>query len=235
MFRTIRSLLVVLTFSVVASASTITYSTFTGAVDNVGDPVSASATIVTNNGSITVTLNNLQTSIFNAGQTLSDLFFTLSAAPTTALNTTTTPTGNLVTVAAGGVVTNVVNGTIDPWALTSAGAIIHIDSLAGSGPSETIIGPSPSVNVNNSITGATHNPFFNGQAVFTFNVAGVTAGTTVTAATFSFGTDAGDNVCGVTGAATSCTPSVPEPVTSGLVGTGLVSLFFLRRRFAGKA
>ena len=29
--------------------------------------------------------------------------------------------------------------------------------------------------------------------------------------------------------------SIPEPVTSGLVGTGLASLFFLRRRFAGKA
>jgi hypothetical protein len=31
------------------------------------------------------------------------------------------------------------------------------------------------------------------------------------------------------------TPSVPEPVTSGLVGTGLISLFFLRRRFVSKA
>jgi hypothetical protein len=29
--------------------------------------------------------------------------------------------------------------------------------------------------------------------------------------------------------------SIPEPVTSGLVGTGLASLFFLRRRFADKA
>ena len=29
--------------------------------------------------------------------------------------------------------------------------------------------------------------------------------------------------------------TVPEPITSGLVGTGLVSLFFLRRRFTGKA
>jgi PEP-CTERM motif len=29
--------------------------------------------------------------------------------------------------------------------------------------------------------------------------------------------------------------AVPEPITSGLVGTGLISLFFLRRRITGKA
>jgi hypothetical protein len=27
--------------------------------------------------------------------------------------------------------------------------------------------------------------------------------------------------------------TVPEPITSGLVGTGLISLFFLRRRVRG--
>ncbi|HEY2842513.1 MAG TPA: PEP-CTERM sorting domain-containing protein [Bryobacteraceae bacterium] len=225
-----RATLALLAFSVAASASTITYNTVSGAQDAASDSVDASATIVINGTTVTVTLNNLQSGIANAGQTLSDLFFTLSATPTTALSTTTTPTGPLVTVAAGGVETTS-NAAIDAWVLTSAGAIIHIDSLAGSGPSETIIGPTPSSSVNSSITGSTHNPFFNQQAVFTFTVAGINSDTTVTAAQFSFGTDAGDNVNGCIVGAAACTPSVPEPVSSALVGTGLVSLFFLRRRF----
>jgi len=213
--------------SMVASASTITYNTFTGAVDAAGDPVKASAQIDIGAGTITVTLINLQTGIFNAGQVLSDIFFTLSNGPTTALNTTTTPAGSLVNIGPTGVKTASADALIG-WGLTSTGSTIHIDSLT-SGPSQTIIG-GVSGSPNASLLG-NHNPFLNNQGVFTFAVAGVTANTTVTAAQFSFGTDAGNNVCGIIGAGTSCTTSsVPEPISLSLVGGGLLALGLFRKR-----
>jgi hypothetical protein len=43
---------------------------------------------------------------------------------------------------------------------------------------------------------------------------------------------AGAGCTGLIGVTGNGTPPVPEPVTSGLVGTGLVSLFFLRRRWS---
>ena len=147
MFRTV---LAVLTFSVVAGATPVLFNTV-GGVDAQGNPVSASGSVnVADGGLVTVTLNNLQTGIFAADQLLSDFFFTLSSAPGVPLNTTSTPTGSLVTVASGGVVTSS-NATITGWALTSSGGTIHLDSLAD-GPSQTIIG-SVSNAPNASITG----------------------------------------------------------------------------------
>jgi hypothetical protein len=227
MFRTV---LAVLTFSVVAGATPVLFNTV-GGVDAQGNPVSASGSVnVADGGLVTVTLNNLQTGIFAADQLLSDFFFTLSSAPGVPLNTTSTPTGSLVTVASGGVVTSS-NATITGWALTSSGGTIHLDSLAD-GPSQTIIG-SVSNAPNASITG-NHNPYLNGSATFSFTIAGVTSGTTVSNGIFSFGTDAGDNITGCVVGGPSCHSStVPEPVTSALVGSGLLALFFVRRRVRG--
>ena len=227
MFRTA---LAALTFSVVASASPVLFNTV-GGVDAKGNPVSASGSVnVADGGLVTVTLNNLQTGIFAADQLLSDFFFTLSSAPGVPLNTTSTPTGSLVSVASGGVVTSS-NATITGWALTSSGGTIHLDSLAD-GPSQTIIG-SVSNAPNASITG-NHNPYLNGSATFSFTIAGVTSATTVSNGIFSFGTDAGDNISGCVVGGPSCHSStVPEPVTSALVGSGLIALFFVRRRVRG--
>jgi hypothetical protein len=234
MFRTV---LAVLTFSVLASASTITYTTPTGSVNGNLQPVSATTTITTGSGTIGVTLTDLTASTLDAGQLLSDLFFTLSTAPTTVLNGTTTPTSApLIDIAANGSVTTN-TGAIASWGLTSSGATIHLDSLAG-GATQTIIGPGPYTASNGSIDGNTgHNPFINQTATFSFAVSGVTANTTVTAASFSWGTAGStDTVTGVctAGVGPSCNSStVPEPITSGLVGTGLMALFFLRRRVRG--
>ena len=227
-----RAILAALAFSLVASGSTITFDTV-GGVDTAGNPVNASATVTTASGGlVTVTLNNLQASIFEAGQTLSDFFFTLSLTPS-AINTSVVPTGSLIDIAPGGAVTTD-NGSIDGWVLTSSGATLHLDSLAVSGPSQTIIGPGPFTTANPSITGSSHNPFLNQTASFSFTVAGVTSGTTVSNGIFSFGTQAGDDVTGCAPGVAACHSStVPEPITSGLVGTGLISLFFLRRRVRG--
>jgi hypothetical protein len=99
------------------------------------------------------------------------------------------------------------------------------------GPAQTIIGGTAGSstaysNANGSIdNNAPHNPFIQGVAHFTLNIAGVTASTNVTGATFSFGTTVGNNI-----PATGFSTPIPEPVSSALMGIGLVSLFFLRRR-----
>src|SRR5436190_23944013 len=90
----LRILLTILTFSLGASAGTVSFSTAASAVNGIGQAVSASGTITTNaNGTVTVTLTDGLANPTDAGQLLSDLFFNLGTAPTTALNTTTTPTG----------------------------------------------------------------------------------------------------------------------------------------------
>ncbi len=229
MFRTI---LAVLTFSAVAGATTMSFATSAGAVNGNSDPVAANVTITTGAaGAVTVTLTDTLASTLNAGQLLSDLFFTLSSAPTTALNTTTTPTSApLIDISGTGAVTTDA-GPIVSWGLTSSGAVVHLDSLTG-GPAQTIIGPGPYAGANGSIDGnGPHNPFINQTASFSFTVAGVTAATNITAASFSFGTMTGDNVSGCVVGGPSCTSvTTPEPISSALVGSGLIGLFFLGRR-----
>jgi hypothetical protein len=166
-------------------------------------------------------------STLDAAQLLSDFFFNLSVTPTTVLTGTTVPTiASLINISSTGVVTSSATA-LAGWGLSSSGATVHLDSLVGGG-SQTIIGPGPYTAANGSIDGnAGHNPFINQTATFNFAVGGVNAGTTVSGAVFSFGTVSGNNVTGI--------PSIPEPITSGLVGTGLISLFFLRRRSTRKA
>jgi hypothetical protein len=212
-----------------ASAATISFTTPTGSQSAADGLVDASATVVTGAGSVTVTLNDLLGNPHSVGQLLSDFFFTLSSAPTTALNTTSTPTGSLIDIAGDGTATTYA-GAVTNWDLTSSGATILLNSLNGSGPSQTIIGPAGPLglytNANKSIAGnGPHNPFLTGPVTFTFLVGGVTTSTTVTAATFSFGTAAGDNVPG-----TPCTDcggtveDIPEPLSLFLMGGGLLGV-----------
>jgi hypothetical protein len=66
---------------------------------------------------------------------------------------------------------------------------------------------------------------------FTFHVASATIADLIPASGSAFAADIGNLTTGNTGPIdASLRSSVPEPITSGLVGTGLISLFFLRRR-----
>jgi hypothetical protein len=91
--------------------------------------------------------------------------------------------------------------------------------------------------MNDNVTGDTdgtsnaqHNPWLDGIVTFTISFAGGTAPTGISDVTFFFGTAEGDTQPGIPKVPL---PPVPEPVTSALVGTGLLSLFFLRRRIRG--
>ena len=219
--------LLVLAAATGVRADSVTFVTPTGSTAG-GQPVDASVTFTTNNnGSIDITLTNLQANPTSVVQAISDLDFTLSNGATT--GTLSSSSGQELTVAKDGTFT--LGSTVSTgWGLSSDGSGgLLLDVLGTStAPAHLIIGPSGTAgtysNANGSIAGnKPHNPFLNQTAMFVIDVSGVTASTTITGVTFSFGTTAGADVVG--------TPSVPapEPASLMLLCSGLLGLPLLRR------
>jgi hypothetical protein len=124
-------------------------------------------------------------------------------------------------------------GSIGKWGFSdsssSGSTTFHITDLSGGqSPAQTIIGgtvgesASDYTNAGPSLTG-NHNPFLQGEETFVFNIAGVMDTTHITAGVFSFGTDAGGNITGIT------TPT-PEPTTTGLLLLAGTAMGFAFRR-----
>jgi hypothetical protein len=208
---------------------TITYKTPAGSTVPVGGPVSAEATFVTSTDQITISLTNTQTGMKDAAQLITDLFFTVSSGQTSAT----------VNAASSGVERTVAKNktfsdgaAVAPgWDVSADGGGIELDVLGSKiGPAHGIIGPASADskydNANGSIAGnKAHNPFLAGTVTFVLDVKGVTAGSTITSATFSFGTVSGVNVDGV--------KPTPEPSSAVLLGLGVVGLggvWYLRQR-----
>jgi hypothetical protein len=200
-----------------AQASMVTLTTPSGGTTS-GGAVDATAAITTGSGTVTVVLTNLQSNPTDVAQTISDLSFTLSNGFTLS-DTTSTPTATLLCIGSP-TGCNAATTPVKPWGLSASGNTITLEGLFGStiAPSQLIIGPGPYTNANGSISGnGPHNPFIDGTASFTFAVSGVTADTTVTGGTFSFGTqpefvDAGGGGGGG--------GSVPEPESLVLALSG---------------
>jgi hypothetical protein len=201
-------------------AGSITIFTPPGATNPVsGQPVDVTAMFTTSADQIVVVVNNLIVNPNDISQNLSDLFFTVSTGQNSGSINQALSSGTSRTVAGDGAFTDA--GTVSPthWALQTSGPQLLLNDLTGGQPKQTIIGsPNGSgvySNANGSIAGnGPHNPFLFGPVTFTLSVTGVTDASTITAATFSFGTAAGQNVAGI----------VPEPASATLIAIGLTSV-----------
>jgi hypothetical protein len=203
-----------------AQGGSITYMTPNGSNESGGNPVDATATFITSTNVITVVLNNLEVNPLTVAQNISDLLFTVSTGQTSGSIDQTKSSGTSRTVNSNGSFTD--GGTVSPshWSLQTSGSQLHLNDLTMGQPIQTIIGSPGSggyTDANNSIAGnGPHNPFLFGPVTFTLDVTGVTANSTISAATFSFGTAAGNNVIGMS--------SVPEPGSMVLAGSALAML-----------
>ena len=194
-------------------------------------PLAADAQFTTGAGFIDITLtNDLAANVIrSAGQALSDISFTLSNAPgTLGAATATGQQGNvsgtgLVTYTTGSPVRFLGMGPPPPGGqgtFSITGDTILMEAIGGGKPSEMI---APAIanggtytNVNNGFQ--QFDPYTIGPAMFVLGLSGVTASTTVTAATFSFGTGPDTFLPGTPG-----TP-VPETSTWGMMLLGFAGL-----------
>jgi hypothetical protein len=205
-----------------AHAGSIEYFTPSGSTTG-GQPVDASASFTTSTGILSITLTNLEANPTSVVQALSDLQFTLGNGGSLTGASLFTSVGQEITVNSNGTFT-LGSAVATGWVPTLGGTSGALDVLGagGAGPKHLIIGPPGAANTysnaNGSIAGnAPHNPFLNDFATFTIIGTGITADTTITSATFSFGTTEGANL--VPGVA------VPEPGSLALCAMGATSIF----------
>ena len=225
-----------------AAAASISFSTSSSGFDG---PLAASAAFTTSAGLLSVTITNglSPTQIVSAGQTVSDLSFILSNAPGTL--GTTSASGQLANIGGSGqAFIHNVPGDPVRWlgqgppppggtgSFSIEGNTITMKAIGGGQPSQMIVS-SVTTFANPSITGGQFNPLVIGPATFTLALSGVTAATTITQVTFSFGTGPDTFIT-----APDTFITVPGPIVGaglpGLVAAcgGLLALARRRRKLA---
>jgi hypothetical protein len=220
-----------------AGAQAQTKITFNASGSGGDGALDAQADFTISNGQIEVKITNLlnPSTIVSIGQSVSDLKFTISNPPGT--NGTNTATGQLVDVAKkGGSVTDV-TGTPGRWISSTTGGFaitgdtILLEAIGHGSPTELILpsdggGGYPKGNASLFV----HSADTDGPATFILSLSGVTDSTTISNATFSFGTSPDTFLAGTPVAVTS------EPSSMLLFGTGFLGIGFLvRKRLSPRA
>ena len=198
-----------------------------------GDALSAQAVFTTSAGFVDIKLTNTLTpsQIIGAGSLISDLSFTLSNAPGTLNLGSASATGTEGNLGNNGNVLSSFPGLpILRWLglgvpppggtgtpVNISGNTVTLNVLGGGMPFDMILPDGTSFpNANASVIG--FNPSVLGTLDIILPLSGVTANTTVTSATFSFGTGPDHFLTGSPGPL-----PIPEPATIALVLSGLGS------------
>jgi hypothetical protein len=193
-------------------AGSVTYVTPTGS-STTGGSVDAQAVFTFGTNEVEITLTNLFKNPTADSQLISALTFDVSGV-TGSGSLTTTNSGKISTISAGGSFTAGVSDSLTRWDASKSGTSIDLTTLSGGKPNRLIIGPDDNggfdpttgkyTKANSSII--QHNPSVLGSATFDITIAGVTSSSSLSNVVFQFGTTAGSNL--VDGVKLS---SVPEP------------------------
>jgi hypothetical protein len=227
------TILVLLGCAAISQASLL-YETNAGSTIN-GRPVDATAEFTASAGSLSIMFNNLISNPLDVNQAISDISFTVSNGNhiltstdiASLVATTVTVDGNGLPVYGSISGANTTN-----WSLEVVNTnVLHLTALGNGQPEYMILGAPDAngvySNANNGIQGNNaHNPFLTGMPVFTINLAGVTADSTISNVVFSFGSTGG-----------LVAPShvaTPEPASFGLIGAGLLFTGLLRRKLTAR-
>lgn len=219
-----------------ASANAVPIQNFVASGGTGSGAYDAEADFTVGNGTVTLVLKNLQQDPISAAQLISGISFSISGLTGNAV--LSSGSGNIATVNANGTYTPPASPTspLPRWHVSgTSGTTVSMTALGGGQPSDLIIGPDSLGGFNGAGTYDKQNssignfqPSILGSAAFVFTLTHVTADSVITGVTFAFGTQPDFT-------ATGHTVKVPDGgFTMAMLGTGLVGLGLVQRRFGKK-